>query len=55
MNKFVNYIILTFCVAFGSFVPVVIGIEQMFGPWSFLGGVIGLFIGVLISVRVARR
>ena len=55
MNKFVNYVILTVCVTIGGLVPGLMGIEQTFGIWSFLGGLIGLVIGILIIVRVARR
>lgn len=54
MNKKLILVSATIFGAIGSYIPVLLGDNELLDGWSILGGLIGGLIGVWIGVRLSK-
>jgi len=55
MNKRTIYLFAGIFGFLGAYVPVLLGIDDGFGGWSILGGLIGGLLGIWLAVVVQKR
>lgn len=41
--------------AIGSYIPILLGIDDGFGGWSILGSLVGGLFGIWVGVKIAKR
>ena len=55
MNKKTIYLLAGIFGALGAYLPVLFGIDDGFGGWSILGGLIGGIFGIWVAVVLQKR
>jgi hypothetical protein len=55
MGKKPIVVITVVCMTIGGAVPVLCGIDDGFGVWSIMGGLVGGVFGIWLGVQIAKR
>lgn len=55
MNKKVLILIAVVGSTVGSYIPTLLGDNDILSGWSILGGLVGGFVGIWLGVKLAKR